>query len=230
MRKNGSRLISFKQYRITDLLLFALILTIFDMIAHFAPIALKQGADYTFVLTVPIVLLIMIRWGWQSALFAVGDGLLLSALNNTGVWQSYVSYAVGNSFILLLLVAVRFIGKEKITGKWFFSVVFVISGWILQILGVTLMMWITTGGDFLGYLAANAGFGATGLISLAVGIALFLVLRRLDGMVEDQKHYLLRLDAERKEAMRRDEFGDEPIELDEESISIIKRDENDFHK
>ena len=117
MRKNGSRLISLRQYRVTDLLLFAVILTIFDLLAHYAPILMPSGAMFIFTLTVPITLLIMWRWGWYSVLFAVGDGILLSLLNNIAVWQSYLAYGVGNLFIILLLIPVKLIGKKKIAGR-----------------------------------------------------------------------------------------------------------------
>ena len=74
-------------------------------------------------------------------------------------------------------------------------------------------------GDGAGWLMA----AVWDLISLAIGLVIVLILRRLDGMFEDQKHYLLRLEAEREEKRRRDEFGDEPIEIDEQTISILKR-------
>lgn len=56
-----------------------------------------------------------------------------------------------------------------------------------------------------------------------MAVVTVMILRRLNGMFEDQKHYLLRQDKERKELARRDEFGDEPVEIDEESLSILKR-------
>lgn len=229
MRKNGSRLISFKQYKFTDLFLFAVILFIFDLIAHFAPIAMEGAAYFIYTLTVPIVLLVMIRWGWPCVFFAVGDGIIQSLLNNTGVWQSYVSYSVGNCFMLLLLPAVKLIGKQRVTQTWYGSVLFMFCGWALQILGVSVTMWLTTvstGGNFTGYLLSNMGFGLTGFMSLAAGIVIILIVRRLDGICEDQKHYLLRLDAERREMSRRDEFGDEPIEIDDELLAVLRRDHN----
>ena len=230
MRKNGSRLISFKQYKFTDLFLFAVILVVADLVAHFAPLAMPGAADFVFVLTLPIIISVMIRWGWVSVFFAVGDGILQSLLNNIGVWRSYLSYSIGNCFILVLLLAIKYIGVEKIVGKWYFSVLFVISGWLLQALGITLMMFITNGGNFLIYLVNNMGFGLTGFMSLAAAIVVILILRRLDGMLENQKHYLLRLDEERKEKARRDEFGDEPIEIDEDTLSILRKSEDEFKK
>lgn len=226
MRKNGSRLISLKQYRATDLFLFAAILIIFDLFAHYATVWLADAATvYMFALTVPIVLLVMMRWGWMAIFFAVGDAILLTVLNNPTVWQSYLSYILGNSAMLLLLIPLRFIGKQKIAGKWYFSTLFVICGWILSNFVCSLVQWICGEGLFTSLLA-NMSFGINGLLALAIGIVLILILRRLDGMFEDQITYLKRLDAERKEKMRIDEFGEVPIEIDEDTLSILrKRDE-----
>ena len=51
-------------------------------------------------------------------------------------------------------------------------------------------------------------------------------MRRLDGMFEWQRGFLKRLDEERKEKMRRDTYGDEPLEIDEESLKILKKDDD----
>ena len=226
MRKNGSRLISLRQYRLTDLFLFALILIVFDLLAHFAPIMFPGGALYTFSLTIPMTLLVMMRWGWPAVFFAVGDGILQSALNNTYVWQSYVCYAIGNAFIMLLLLAFKFWDKRKIAKKWQFSVLFVVSGWVIMCFAVTAMQAIC-GTPFVSALALNFGLGTNGALSLAVAIVVILIMRRLDGMFEDQKQYLKRLDDERKEKMKIDEFGESPIEIDEETIlALRKTDEN----
>ena len=225
MRKNGSRLISLRQYRLTDMLIFGAILIVYDLLAHYALIAMPEGANFTFTLTVPIVLLIMMRWGWWSVFFAVGDGLMISLVNNTTVWQSYVSYIIGNSFIMLLLIAIKFMGKQKIAGKWYFSAVFVILAWGLMNLGITSLQAIC-GYSFALSAAYNFGFGTTGLMSLAAALVIILVMRRLEGMFEDQVQYLKRLDKERKDMEKRDEYGDEPIEIDEDTLSILrKRDE-----
>lgn len=228
MRKNGSRLISLKRYRATDLFLFAVILVIFDLLVHFATKWLADAATiYMFALTVPIVLLIMMRWGWQAIFFAVGDAVLLTVLNNPAAWQSYLSYGLGNASLLLLLFLMRSIGKQKIAGKWYLTALFVVLGWIISNLVCTVVQWIC-GVGFVAALLSNISFGANGLLALVIGVVLLLILRRLDGMFEDQKHYLKRLDDERKEKMRIDEFGDEPIEIDEDTLSILKRRDDEW--
>ena len=214
-----------RQYQLTDLTIFALILIGYDLIAFLlAPKVFGASATFIFTLTVPITLMVMMRWGWQSALFAVGDGLLLSALSAPLSWQSYLSLAVGNAAIALLLIPLKFIDKQKIAGKWYFSALFVVSAWILQVFGVTVMQAIC-GDNFVYALAYNAGLNGMGALALAAGIIVIIIMRRFDGIFEDQKHYLKRLDDERKERMRRDEFGDEPVEIDEEALSILRRDD-----
>lgn len=223
MRKNGSRLISLGRYRATDLFLFAVILVIFDLLVHFATKWLADASSvYVFALTVPIVLVVMMRWGWQAIFFALGDAILLTVLNNPAVWQSYVTYGVGNAAILLLLIPLRYIGKQKIAGKWYLTALFVVLGWIISNLVCSAMQSIF-GVGFVAAITANITFGINGFLSLAIGIVLLLILRKLDGMFEDQISYLKRLDAERRERMRIDEFGETPVEIDEDTLSILKK-------
>jgi len=226
MRKNGSRLISVKQYRLTDLFLFALILVIYDLLAHFVPTLFQGAAVYSFCLTLLFTLTVMIRWGWQSAFFAVGDGVFLALLGGGG-WSMVLSYAVGNAFMLLLLIPIKFIGKEKITSRWWASAAFVLVGWVLQNVGITIMQTIF-GEGFVSCIKANFGFALTGLLQLAMSVVITLVLRRLNGMYEDQLSYLMRIHGEMEESKRVDEYGEGLEEIDEESLSILNK-HNDMY-
>lgn len=221
MRKNGSRLISFRQYCLTDLFLFAVILVVFELILHFAGIA--YGGTFSVSPLLPITILVIMRWGWQGVFFAVGDGLLVCLLNlKTEGFASYffAVYTIGNAFIMLLLLMTKFMGKERIRGKWYFSVLFVLAGWIAVLIG-RVLVFVCFGQNFTAALVGQL----MDLLSPAIAVLLVLVMRRLDGMFEDQKHFLLRLDKERKELQRRDEFGDEEIEIDEEALKIIRKDD-----
>lgn len=225
MRKNGSRLISLRQYRLTDLFLFAVILAVFELLLHFAFKA--YGGWFTFSPFIPIVLLVMMRWGWPSLFYALGDGLLYCLLNNGSEGFEayyYAVYIIGDAFIMLMLLMTKFMGKEKIRGKWYFSAAFVALGWLAVALGRALVAGCFSR-NFAGAVLAQLA----DLFSLAIAIVIILVMRRLDGMFEDQKHYLLRLDSERKEKMRRDTFGDEPVEIDEECLSILNKKDDDLY-
>lgn len=219
MRKNGSRFLSLKQYRATDLFLFAVILVAFELVVHFAFIGLR--GSFTFSPMVPLVLLVIMRWGWQGAFYAAIDGVLYCLLNKAG-WQSYLCYGIGNLSIMSVLLMTRFMGKQKIAGKWYFSALFVVVAWVSVVFGRTLVA--TCCGESFVYTLL---FQVTDLFTLGIALLIVLVLRRLEGMFEDQKHYLRRLDDERKEMVRRDTYGDEPIEIDEEALSILKRRDDD---
>lgn len=222
MRKNGSRLISFRQYRLTDMFMFALILCVSELLIFFASkYWFKSSADYYVSFLLPIVLIVMMRWGWVSVIYAALGGVLACALGG-GSWQSYLSYGIGYCLVALMLLMTKFLGRDKIRGKWYFSLLYVVLGWAAMNFGAS-AVGAVCGESFIGLLAGNFGFGANGFLSLAAGVVTILIVRKLDGMFEYQKSYLRRLDDERKEKMRRDEYGDEPVEIDEESLSILKR-------
>ena len=228
MRKNGSRLISFRQYRLTDMFMFALILCVSELIIFFASkYWFKSSADYYVSFLLPIVLIVMMRWGWLSVFYALGDGLLYCLLNlKTAGFSNdwFAVYIIGNAFIMLLLLMTRFVGKERIRKKWYFSALFLLAGWVSVVVGRTVLA-VCFGYGFVPSLVGQL----LDVMSLAVGLVIILIVRRLDGMFEDQKHYLKRLDDERKEKQRRDTFGDEPIELDEQSLTALKRHDDDLY-
>ena len=228
MRKNGSRLISVNQYRTTDLFVFALILSAAELLTFYAGKWFPGGALYTFSLLVPISLTVMVRWGWPSVLYSMASGLLLCLLSLTGgvSGAQYASYIIGNAFIGLMLIPMYFIGKDNIRKRWWASALFAAGGWLSVYLGRSVIWAIAYAISPVSGFSAVSGFYSyfrSDVLSLVMSIVVILVLRKLDGMFEDQKSYLKRLDKERKEKMRRDEFGDEPVEIDEESLDILSR-------
>lgn len=230
MRKNGSRLISVKQYRLTDLFLFAVIMALGELLPYFALKWFSDGALFTLSFVVPVTLIVMMRWGWPSVFYALLSGLIYCLLNK-GSGSQYAVYCIGNMFIALMLIPRYLIGAEKIASRWWGSALFAAGGWLCVYLGrasvsaVCLAIAPVEGtGIFDGFMA----FALYDLVSLVIGVLIIIVLRRFDGMFEDQKSFLKRMDADRKEKMRRDEFGDELEEIDEQSLEILNR-ENDLY-
>lgn len=234
MRKNGSRIISFARYRATDLLLFAVILAAFDVISFFA--FTKWFSDdssrYIFSLAVPIALLVMVRWNWYGLFYAVGDGLLYCILllatgrmPEGAVLQFFLVYCLGNAFVGLAFLMVRFAGYKRIIAKWYFTVLYLLAGWVAVLAGKVVIS-VCCGADFVSSLL---GFlGAADMLSLAMGLIILLIMRRLDGMMENQRDYLLRLDKERKEKMMADNFGEQPIEIDVETLKTLNKKGDDL--
>ena len=222
MRKNG-RFISIRQYKYTDLFFFALVLGLSELLVFCSYKLWFQNTIDKFYINfmLAIALTVMMRWGWVGIFYAVVDGAVQCAIQGAG-WQTYISYIIGTACISLVLIFIRLLGKEKIRGKWYFSLVYVLLGWFAVNFGITCASAVF-GESFLGSLASCFGFGVYGALPLVASVVVVMILRKLEGMFEDQKHYLIRQDKERKELSRRDEFGDEPVEIDEESMSILKR-------
>ena len=227
MRKNGYRLISYKQYRIMDLCIFAGIMLLAEITVHFAAVWLPGDALFTVSFMLPIVLVIMVRWGWQSVFYSLGSAVLYCALNKGGL-TSYFVYGIGNCFVMLMLLPLKFIGTEKIVSKWWRSLLLVLGAWMCVYLGRAVVWTVCYAVQPVKGAAVYAGFisfATSDLLSLAFAAVVVLVLRRFDGMFENQKAFLKRVNAERRDKQRRDEFGDEPIEIDEEILSILHRDD-----
>ena len=230
MRKNGSRLISFARYRATDLLIFAAILVAFGLISFFAFTRWFASDISTFFFSVgiPVSLLVMVRWGWYGMFYAVADGLLyctLSVLTSGGEYYSmalqyYLTYAAGGAFVGLACLMVRFMGYRRITSAWYFTLLYMLCGWVAVLVGRVLVS-LCFGENFL---AALLGFmGPSELLSLAMGAVILLIMRRLDGMMENQRDYLIRLDKERREKLMADNFGEQPVEIDEETLRSLNK-------
>lgn len=225
MRKNGSRLISVQQYRLTDLFIFFAILVASELLEHFALQWFPSGAFFTFSLVVPISLLVMARWGWRGVFCPFVSALMFCLLNEATGTQ-YLTYCFGNAFIILMLLPFKFIGTGRISGKWYWTLLATLIGWALIYIGRSTVYAICFAASPVEGSAAYAGFVEFATydgVSLAIAVILMLALRRLDGMFENQEEYLKRVDKERRDRMKRDEFGDEPIELDEETLSILNK-------
>lgn len=203
---------------------FAVILAGFDLISHFALVAYR--GSWTFSLLVPVTLLVMMRWGWQSIFFAAGDGLLYCVLNASQSGfrtELYAVYIIGNAFLALCLILLRLVGKEKIAKKWWLSALFTVVGWFLIVIGRA------TVASCCGFSFASVFMEQlTDIFSLGVAVILILVLRRIDGMFEDQVGFLKRIEKERSESRKADEFGLEPVEIDEDLLQVLDK-SNDLY-
>lgn len=232
MRKNGSRLISIKQYRTTDLFVFALILAAAEILSALAARWFPSQAIYTFSLMVPIALTVMMRWGWPSVFYAAAGGLVVCLLSaGTAQVIHYACYIIGNAVISLMLIPAYLIGRDKIRSKWWSSALFALGGWLCVYLGRSFVWAIAfaispMSGNYIW--SGFVDFASGDLLSLAVAIIVVLVLRRLDGMFEDQVMYLKRVDKERQDRMRIDQFGENLGEIDEETFKILNKDNDLF--
>lgn len=190
--------LTLQQYRTIDLLLFAAMLAIFEfLIVRFA-----TGSMFgTVSLAAALTTIVYMRWDWWGGLHAALAGALfcfyygqVAAASQTIDWRDYLTYIVGNLFSLLAVAALQRLGKERVRQSVWLSLGFGLAV-VLLMQGGRMLVALTLGKtpDVLirSYFLYDS-------LSILFTLVITWIVRRLDGVFEDQKHYLLRLQEERE--------------------------------
>lgn len=195
--------ITFKQYRTIDVSILVVLTIIFEGIATMAtakwfalqPVAVSIG--------LAMVCIVMMRWGWQAAFAAFASGFVFCILSGASA-QQFVIYCIGNIFALLGMVWFKVFSKEGIRKSMWNIVLFVSTAYVGVVLGRGCIA--IAFGDPWGTLVT---FATTDIMTLVFAVLVIILFRKTDGMLEDQKAYLLRLDKQKKETQ------DEPVQEEE---------------
>ena len=192
------RQLSLKEYRAIDLGLFAAMLALFEfLIVRFTTVSL-----YTVSLAAVITAIVYMRWGWWGAIHAVLAGVLF-CFYYSGVappgeqprLEQYIIYPVGNLLSLLAVVWLKRMGEERVRQKVSLSLLFSLMVILLMQGGraaVALTLGVaTTPETALGYFTADA-------LSILFTLVVTWIVRRLDGVFEEQRHYLTRIQEEQE--------------------------------
>lgn len=179
---------TWKEYRAIDLTLLALALAVFEFLIVRAANWWFPGQPFTVSLAAAVASIVYMRWGAWGAIHAAEAGLVFCWFSG-GVWKQYLIYCIGNLFSVFAVLLLRAVGKERVrTGH--LSLVFPVLVQVLMQAGRALTALA------LGAEPANVvGFFTTDSLSLLFTFVIVWIARKLDGVYEDQKHYLLRLHA-----------------------------------
>lgn len=188
------RQITFKEYRMLDLIIFTVFTIIFEAIATYASGKWFWAQAVNISVTLLLTCIVMMRWSGWAAIHAVVGGLVYCFAAGATTEQ-YIVYSVGNLFALVALLLIRFIGKEKIRGSKVQLVLLTTVAYVGMAFGRTLMA-LFYGGDFADFVV----YITTDIISLLFASVVLVLIRKTDGMIEDQKAYLFRVEREEKEA------------------------------
>ena len=194
--------ITFRQYRTMDLFLFTLLTCLGEVLITLGATRWFPGEPYTLSITPAMTAIVLVRWGGFAALPAVLGAFAFCAASGASLPQ-YLIYCVGNLASLLLT---QFLSRER--WKRLHSQV------LLALLHGLLTALLMQLGRFLialamgNPLAACAGFFTTDALSALFAALLVWIMRHLDGMLEEQKHYLLRVAEEREK--ERNARGNDP--------------------
>ena len=185
-----NRSFSFKQYRGIDLTLFAVILCFSEMLIVNAARFWFAEQLYTVSAVAAVTAIVLMRWGPWAGIHAVLGGLVF-CLASRGSTQQMLIYCIGNLLALAALLPLRLLGGERIRKDGFLSVCFGLLVLLLMQLGRAVLALLLGAG-----FSACLGFFTTDALSLLFTGVIIWIARRLDGIFENQKHYLLRIHKE----------------------------------
>lgn len=179
---------TWREYRAIDLSLLALALAVCEFVIVRAATWWFRSQLYTVSLAAAMTSIVYMRWGAWGAIHAVEAALVFCYFSGaTG--EQYIIYCVGNLSSLPAVLLLRAVGKERVrTGT-----LCLIFPLLVQVLmqagraGTALLLGAEA--------AAVPGFFTTDSLSLLFTFVIVWIARKLDGVYEDQKHYLLRLHA-----------------------------------
>ena len=181
---------TFQQYRAIDLVLFAVMLCISETVIVTAARFWFPEQLYTVSVVAALTAIVLMRWGPWAAIHAFVGGFVFCTVSH-GTAQQYIIYCIGNLFALLALLLIRWLGKERIRSDSTLTVLFALCTLLLMQLGRALIA-LALGTEP----ARCVGFVTTDVLSGLFTAVIVWIARRLDGIFEDQKHYLLRVNRE----------------------------------
>ena len=170
-----------------DNILFGVILVISEIVIITAAGKWFPGQLYTVSAAAAVTAIVMMRWGIWSALHAALAGIVYVGVQG-GTFEQLLIYVLGNELSLAALLLIKAAGREKIKDNVLLTVLYALT--------VQLLMQAGRGGVAFVF---GAGVGAIPkFITMDILSELFTVLivfiaSRLDGIFEDQKTYLLRM-------------------------------------
>ena len=185
------RQISLSQYRAIDLGLMTGLMAISQLVIQIA--VSKWHAEQTGYIVSPVaavVALVMMRWSLWSVIPAVLGGLILTLLSG-GTAEQMLIYGAGNVLAMLSLLYLKFVGKERVRGNAVLTLLFAALVQLLMQFGRAAVALL------LGHpLPVCWDFITTDAMSILFTLVIIWVVRRVEGLFEDQKHYLLRVQQE----------------------------------
>lgn len=186
---------TFRQYRRTDILLLTVLMCVFEGAVTLAATKWFPGQPYSLSLTLTVTCLALMRWDKYAVFFpALGGAVFCFA--SGAEFSQYIIYCVGNCAALLSLLLFRIWGKN-LRDSAVKTVVLVGSSFLLMETGRWAVSLIFGAKPII-----ILNFISTDALSLLFAAVVIILARRIDGLFEDQKAYLLRTEAQRAKERR----------------------------
>ena len=169
-----------------DLAMLTLILVFCEWLIVRASTRWFPGELYVLSVTPVVTAIVMIRWGAFGLVPALAGGTAYCLASGAAAGE-YVIYMGGNLLSLLLVPVIRKAGWQTIRDRASYSMLYGVSCALLMQLGRALIALC------LGHGEAFLLFFTTDVLSCVFCAVTMWIARRLDGVLEEQKHYLARV-------------------------------------
>ena len=178
---------SIQQYRAIDCSLFALMLIVFESVIVRAATAWFPQEAWTVSVVPAVTAIVMVRWGPWCVIHAVLGGVAtVMAMKGNGI--QFLVYGAGNLAVLAVWPALKKLGWETLHRN-------VLVNFLFAALTVLAMQ----AGRALAALATGTPvnelllFVTTDSITYIFTLVILWIAARLDGILEEQTHYLARV-------------------------------------
>lgn len=185
----GPRL-RFEQYRGIDLFFFTVMTFFGELLITLAASRWYPDQLYTVSVTAALTAICLVRWKGFAFLPALAGAFALCIAMGAAPKQ-YLIYCIGNLFGMAALAFLKLVTEKKVRGNVI---------WTMGFGAFTLLMMQTgraaTALILGGTLRDGVMFYATDALSYVFTAVILWIARRLDGIMEDQREYLVRLHAQ----------------------------------
>jgi len=181
---------SFKRYRALDLCMFTALLCICESLIVLLSSHGFSDQPFTLSLTSAVTAVVMVRWGAYAAIPAAAGAAAFCFASGAQPLQ-FAVYCGGNLLALALVPVLRRMTWRKLHEHVLLAMLY----------GLLCALLMQTGRAVIALIAGSppavcAGFISTDILSSLFAVLVVWICRRLDGMLEDQKHYLRRVHEE----------------------------------
>lgn len=176
-----------EQYRAIDLSLFALMLIVFETVLVRAATRWFPGEPWSVSVTAAVTAVVMVRWGPWAVIHAVIGGIVF-CLVSRGLWQQFIIYCAGNTAVLAVLPLVKKAGWKALRENILLNLLYGFLSLLAMQAGRALVALVLGTSP-----AAAAGFVTTDVVTYIFTLLIVWIASRLDGVLEDQRHYLARI-------------------------------------
>lgn len=185
--------ITFNQYRNIDLFLFSAMLAVSEAITTIATNTWFAAQPIAISTTLIFICMVMMRWGGYAAISACLGGVVFCIASRASMEQ-YLIYGLGNCASLSAMLWFKFYKKDEVRKDGFKLFFFVLTAYLTMQIGRWLLSL-----PFVARLDTLIVYLTTDIISLLFATVVMFLMRNTDGMIEDQKAYLFRLQREQEE-------------------------------